>query len=321
MGERVIYLNTGAKLPLVGLGTWQSTGADAKRPVSLALEAGYRHIDTAASYRNEAAIGEAIRESTIPREDIFVTDKVWCTWLSRVEEALNRSLEALGIGYLDLWLMHWYDPIYFPDSSLMLSTAFRPVPLNPKGNDAKAPTLPNGSPDYQKDWDFVRAWKSMEAVFRKYPDKVKAIGVSNFSTVNLEILLSQAAVVPAVNQVELHPSLPQDKLVDYCRSKGITMIAYSPLGSPASSLIQDPDLQQIALRNGKNVGQCLIAWGTQKGWAVVPKSASEKRIRENLESFSLSDDDMKLIDLVGRKMPKRYANPAWAAGIWHDDTD
>ncbi|OQV03845.1 hypothetical protein CLAIMM_08833 [Cladophialophora immunda] len=302
-GERVMYLNTGAKLPLIGLGTWQSTGKDAKRGVSLALEAGYRHIDTAASYQNEAAIGEAIRESKIPRGDIFVTDKVWCTWLSRVEEALNRSLEALGIGYLDLWLMHW------------------PVPLNPKGNDAKAPTLPDGSPDYEKDWDFVRTWKSMEAVFRKYPDKVKAIGVSNFSTVNLDTLLSQATIIPAANQVELHPSLPQDRLVDYCRSKNIALIAYSPLGSPSSSLIQDADLQQIASRNGKNVGQCLIAWGTQKGWAVVPKSASEKRIRENLETFSLSDDDIKLIDTIGRKMPRRYADPAWAAGIWHDDND
>ncbi|KIW68097.1 hypothetical protein PV04_04065 [Phialophora macrospora] len=299
--QRVICLNTGAKLPIVGLGTWQSTGTDAKRAVSLALEAGYRHIDTAASYNNEAAIGEAIRNSRIPREDIFVTDKVWCTWLSRAEDAFHRSLEALDVGYIDLWLMHW------------------PVALNPKGNDAKSPTLPDGSSDYEKDWDFVKTWKSMEVIFRKYPDKVKAIGVSNFSTVNLEILLSQATIIPAANQVELHPSLPQEKLASYCRSKNIALIAYSPLGSPSSSLIHDPELQQIALRYGKNVGQCLIAWGAQKGWAAVPKSASETRIRENLEDLTLSDDDMKLIDTIGGKMPKRYADPIWAVGIWHDD--
>ncbi|KAK6368217.1 hypothetical protein LTS17_009958 [Exophiala oligosperma] len=250
--NRVITLNTGAKLPVIGLGTWQSTDA----------------VATEGRKSNEAPIGKAIRGSGIPRSDIFVTDKVWPTWLSRAEESLDNSLRALGLDYIDLWLMHW------------------PVALNPNGNDKKFPRRPDGSPDYEEGWGFLDAWRSMEAIFQRHPDKVKAIGVSNCSTTNLEKILRIATIVPAANQVELHPSLPQDKLVSYCKSKQIALIAYSPLGSPSSQLIKETSLEKIAAKHGRNVAQCLISWGIQSGWAVVPKSVSLDTWRDPTEEYS-----------------------------------
>lgn len=161
----------------------------------------------------------------------------------------------------------------------------------------------------------------MEAIITTYPSKVKAIGVSNFSTYNLSKLLEVAMLVPAVNQVELHPSLPQDKLAKYCKEKGIQLVAHPPLGGPDSELLADETLMKIAKKHEKTVAQCLISWGVERGWAVLPKSASLTRIMSNFETFGLDGKWMEAIDAIGKAQPKRYVSPAWAFDIWHDDED
>ncbi|KAH8657937.1 glycerol dehydrogenase [Xylariales sp. PMI_506] len=303
MASRSFTLNTGAALPAIGLGTWQSTEEVGIQAVKTAIAAGYRHLDLAWRYGNEKAMGEGIRQSGIPREELFLTDKLWQTWHSRAEEALNNSLQALGVEYLDLWLMHW------------------PLSFNPNGNDPGVPKLPDGTRDLEAGWDYIKTWQSMEGILAAHPQKVRAIGVSNFSTKHLQTILDVAKVIPAVNQVELHPSLPQDKLAAFCKEKGIQLVAHSPLGSPTSKLLTEPTLIQIAEKYGKSPATCMISWGIQKGWAVLPKSASSERIKSNIEIIDLAAEDMAVIDKLGQLVPCRYTNPVWANDIWLDDEE
>ena len=197
---------------------------------------------------------EGIRASQVPRESLFITDKLWQTWHSCAAQALDESLESLGVEYLDLWLMHW------------------PLSFNPSGNDPGVPKLQDGSRDLEADWDFLKTWRLMVSIYIHHPDKVRAIGVSNCSTKHLEQIVAIGKVVPAVNQVELHPSLPQRKLAEFCREKGIQLVAHSPLGSPDSKLMTEKTLMEIAASHGVTPAQCLISWGVWKGWAVLPKS-------------------------------------------------
>ncbi|PFH46598.1 hypothetical protein AMATHDRAFT_199279 [Amanita thiersii Skay4041] len=184
MAVPFIELNNGRTIPAIGFGTFQSKPEEAVDAVCYALkEAGYRHIDCAWVYGNEASVGKGIEASGVPRSEIFITSKVWGTYHSRVEESLNQTLANLGTDYLDLYLMHW------------------PVPLNPKGNHPSFPTLPDGKRDVDHAWDIRDTWKQMEGLVKK--GKVKTIGVSNCSQTKLEHLLETAEIVPAVNQVRL----------------------------------------------------------------------------------------------------------------------
>ncbi|KAG6818969.1 hypothetical protein H0H93_016743, partial [Arthromyces matolae] len=176
----LVELNNGTKMPAIGLGTWQSDPEDVSNAVSCALKSGYRHIDCAWAYGNERYVGQEIYFH-VPRSEIFITSKVWCTYHSRVEEALDQTLSDLGTDYLDLYLVHW------------------PVPLNPEGNHPVFPTLPDGVRDIDHSWKLSDTWKQMEDVLKKV-GKVKAIGVSNFSEAKLAEILPTAEVVPAVNQ-------------------------------------------------------------------------------------------------------------------------
>ncbi|THY90535.1 Aldo/keto reductase [Aureobasidium pullulans] len=218
MSDTVFTLNTGAKIPALGLGTWQSAPGEVKNAVSHALKVGYKHIDAAYVYGNEDEVGEGLAEgfksAGIKREDVFVTTKLWCTYHSRPEENLDLSLKSLGLDYVDLYLMHW------------------PVPMNPKGNDPKFPKHPDGSRDLDTTWSYTQTWKEMEKLLAT--GKTKAIGVANFSVPFLEELMKEAKVTPAANQIENHPYLPQQEIVDYCKEKGILITAYSPLGSTGS---------------------------------------------------------------------------------------
>lgn len=256
-------LNTGSRIPAVGLGTWQSTETEGFNAVKTALQAGYRHIDLAWRYGNRKAVREGIQASGVPRETLFITDKVWQTWHSRAAQALDESLQSLGVEYLDLWLMHW------------------PLSFNPNGNDPGVPKLQDGSRDLESDWDFIKTWQLMESIYLHHPDKIRAIGVSNCSTKHLEQILAIAKIVPAVDQIELHPSLPQHKLAEFCRVKGIQLVAHSPLGSPDSKLLTEKTLVEIGARHGVTAAQCLISWGIQKGWAVLPKSVGPFQICRN----------------------------------------
>jgi glycerol 2-dehydrogenase (NADP+) len=210
------------------IGTWQSAPGEVREAVKVALQSGYRHIDTALAYGNEKEVGQGIKDSGVPREQIWITTKLDNPWHKRVEEGINSSLESLGVDYVDLYLMHW--------------------PCSTDPDDLKK---------HLPDWNFVKTWAELQ----KLPasGRVKNIGVSNFAIKNLDILLKDPSfkTMPAVNQVELHPNCPSPKLLDYCKENGIHCTAYSCLGSTDSPLYRNQDLIKLAEKKGKTVQQVL----------------------------------------------------------------
>jgi glycerol 2-dehydrogenase (NADP+) len=257
------------------LGTWQSEKQQVAHAVETALKAGYRHLDCAWIYGNEEEVGEGIKASGVPREDIFITTKLWGTYHRRVEENLDISLKKLQLDYIDLYLVHW------------------PVAFEIHG-DEKIPLRKDGSRALDLDRTLNETWADMEKV--QSSGKAKAIGVSNVSQSFMEELLKTAKVTPAANQVELHPYLPQHDLVNYCHEKGILCQAYSPLGSTKSPLLKDDVLTKIAEAKGIDVGQLIISWQAQRGVAVLPKSITPSRIISNGKLVELTDEEKKTID-------------------------
>ncbi|GAB7355710.1 hypothetical protein MBLNU459_g6409t1 [Dothideomycetes sp. NU459] len=303
MAETKFTLNTGAKIPALGLGTWQSAPGEVKKAVAHALSVGYRHIDAAYVYGNEDEVGEGLAEgfeSGIKREEVFVTTKLWCTYHSRVEENLDLSLKSLGLDYVDLYLMHW------------------PVPMNPKGNDPKFPKHADGSRDLDTSWSHTQTWKEMEKVLKT--GKVKAIGVANYSKKFLEELLPHASVVPAANQIENHPYLPQQEIVDFCKEKGIHITAYSPLGSTGSPLFQEQEIQDLAKKHDVNPGTILLSYHIARGSSAIPKSVTPSRIEENLKLIKLDHSDIKALDHIAQtKPPSRLVYPAFGVNLGFPD--
>ncbi|EHL01242.1 NAD(P)-linked oxidoreductase [Glarea lozoyensis ATCC 20868] len=279
--SKTYTLNTGAKIPALGLGTWQSGPNEVEKAVEIALRKGYRHIDTALAYGNEAEVGRGIKNSGVPREEIWLTTKLDNPWHKRVSEGIDSSLKSLGVDYVDLYLMHW------PSS-----------------------TDPDDLKKHYPDWNFVKTWEEMQ----KIPSsKARNIGVSNFGIKNLEILLNDPTckAIPAVNQIELHPNNPSPKLVAYNSSKGIHSTGYSCLGSTGSPLYKDPTLLSMAEAKGKTPQQVLLAWGLQKGWSVIPKSVNKERIEKNfeLDGWDLTDEEVKKLD--GLKDRFKVCGDAW----------
>jgi alcohol dehydrogenase (NADP+) len=277
------------KMPMLGLGTWKSGPGEVYQAVLWALEAGYRHIDCAAIYQNEKEVGDALKEAfdngIVKREEVWVTSKLWnnAHEVDKVEEGLQKTLADLQLTYLDLYLIHW--PI-----SLKSGVTF------PKdGNDFL---------DY-KTVPLTDTWKGMEALKEK--GLTKHIGVSNFNKAKLSEIIGACQVVPEMNQIEMHPYLPQEGLVSFCKEKGINLTAYSPLGSAdrpkARQKEDDPILMEhkvfkdIAKKHEASVAQVLIAWSLHRGIAVIPKSANKDRIKANLASkdIELDKDDLKAI--------------------------
>ncbi|KRN93556.1 aldo/keto reductase [Pediococcus stilesii] len=257
-------LNNGVKIPIVGFGTWQSKdGAEAYEAVKAALKAGYRHIDTAAAYGNEESVGKAIKDSGIDRKELFVTSKLWNDdhGYDSAKKALDLSLEKLGLDYLDLYLIHWPNPIKF-----------------------------------RNEWQEKNAdsWRAMEEGLDN--GKVRAIGVSNFRPHHLDELLKTAKVTPAVNQIFLNPSDTEDETVAYNNEHNILSEAYSPLGT--GKIFTIPELKDIAAKYDKSVAQIVIRWSLQHGFLPLPKSVHADRIQQNTDifDFELSDEDVKVID-------------------------
>jgi len=269
-------LNTGALIPAVGLGTWQAKPGEVRAAVAHALKAGYRHIDGALIYQNEKEVGQGIIDSGVKREDIFLTSKLWNTYHNRAAESLEQTLKDLGTDYLDLYLIHW------------------PVRLVPNESSALLPVNPDGTRAIDWDWDQRETWRQMEELLAT--GKVKAIGVSNFGIPWLEYILKTAKVVPAVNQVELHPYNPSHELKKYCDEKGILLEAYCPLGSTNSPLLGDPEIKAIADKHGVSPATVLISYPVLKGIIVLPKSVTPSRITSNLQLVKLDDEDLAILD-------------------------
>lgn len=304
---KVHQLNTGAYIPSIGLGTWQISDGDQAgyNAVKTAIKSGYRHIDTASGYANEREVGRGIRdglkEAGLKREDIFVTTKLAPISARpvNVKPAFERSLELLDIGYVDLYLLHW------------------PVALSPVSGEL-IPLRPDGTRDIDEELNgrFELTWAAMEELMET--GKVKSIGVSNFSIHNLERLLASAKIVPAVNQIEGHPYLPQFKLLDYCASKNIHITQYSPLGSSNSELLQDPILIQIAKKHQVSVAQVIISWGALRG-STIPKSSTPSRIQSNIQTIDLTDEDVNTINDISKVYTKRYIRPNWGVPVFDED--
>ncbi|PPQ88565.1 hypothetical protein CVT25_009945, partial [Psilocybe cyanescens] len=233
---------------------------------------GFRHIDTAWGYRTEKAVGQAIKESGIPREEIFVTTKLPWHHQTRVRESFEESLADLGTGYIDLYLVHWPQPIAYYE-----------------GNDM--PKNPDGSYKTESNVSFNDTWAEVEKLLDT--GKVRAIGVSNFSVKTLEQLFTTAKIVPAVNQVELHPYLAQNDLRDYCTRKGIVLTAYTPSGY--SVVRGDPLIVSLAEKYKVTPTQVILAWHVSRKTVLVPTSKDSTRQKENLTIPNISEVDLAKI--------------------------
>lgn len=256
----ILTLNNGVKIPQLGLGVWQASDDEAEFAVGAALKAGYRLIDTAAIYRNETGVGRAIAASGIPREELFVTTKLWNDeqGYDSTLNAFDESLKKLGLDYVDLYLIHW------------------PTPSRGLYNDT---------------------WRAFEKLYAD--GRIKAIGVSNFPVEQLEDLISKNTIVPTVNQVELHPDFQQRELREYCDQHDIKIESWSPIGGrTVDSLLKNETIVAVAKKHGKTAAQVAIRWHIESDLIVIPKSVHEERIIENFDviDFELDDDDMAQIE-------------------------
>jgi len=254
----MVKLNNNVEIPELGLGVYKIEDADVERVVHTAIDAGYRAIDTAWFYKNEKALGAALKTLNINREDLFITTKLWNDFqgYDATIKAFNDSLESLQLTYIDMYLIHW------------------PCP---------------------EDGLFIETYKALETLYKE--GKIKAIGVCNFKEHHLDKLLAETEIVPAVNQVEFHPLFNQKVLQACCESKGIKLMAWSPL-MRGGEWLKNADLQSIADQYNKTVAQVIIKWHLQQGRLVIPKSQNDNRIRENFDvfDFELSDEDLDKID-------------------------
>ena len=263
MSIPTIALNTGAGIPQLGLGTWPLNDAQVADAVAAAAEIGYRHIDTATRYGNEAGVGEGVRRSGIPRGEFFVTTKLDGQFQGddKAIGGLEAALDRMGFDYVDLLLMHW--------------------PLPARGQ-------------------FVDTWRTFEKLHAD--GRARAIGVSNFRTEHLDTLLAETDIVPAVNQIQLNPHVTRPAQRAYGEEHGIVTESWSPLGGQGASILAEPVVAEVAERSGRTPAQVVLRWHVQQGLVVIPKSASPERMRDNLAifDFELTEADMVALGTLSR---------------------
>ncbi|KAI1831544.1 hypothetical protein DTO006G1_1841 [Penicillium roqueforti] len=297
-------LANGVKMPAVGFGTFANEGSKGETyaAVMTALKVGYRQLDCAWFYLNEGEVGDAIHDflkanPSVKREDIFVCTKVW-NHLHRYDDvlwSLNNSLERLKLDYVDLFLVHW--PIACEKDG-------QGKPLI--GPDGKHVILKDLTENNEETW---------RAVEKLYADgKTRAIGVSNWTIPQLEAMAKYAKVQPMLNQIEIHPFLPNDALVEYCFAHNILPQAYSPLGSQnqvpttGERVSENKTLNEVAKKGGHTLAQVLIAWGLRRGYSVVPKSSNPARIESNFQTIELTDEDFEAVNAVAKGRHTRFVN-------------
>ncbi|KAJ7270729.1 NADP-dependent oxidoreductase domain-containing protein [Mycena haematopus] len=279
-GQRVVKMSSGTSCPIIGIGGWapdfgEERTTKAKNWMLSALKNGYRLIDTAYSYGTEKAVGEAIAESGIPREDVFVISKLPPNHHGRVLESLQESLDNLGFKWLDMYLVHWpFAAVYEGEE---------PEPLHPDG----APKMVNVP-------TIGETWSAMEEALGR--SMCKAIGVSNFSIKTLEELLKNTRVKPAMNQVEMHPYLQQNDLLEFCNKNDIAVAAYTPSGT--NIVRKDPVIVELAAKYNVTPTQIILAWHVSRNVIIIPKSTNEERQKENHNLPTLEEEDLKRINAL-----------------------
>lgn len=255
-------MNNGYEIPRVGFGVWKVLDEEAPTTVKQAIETGYRLIDTAKIYGNEAGVGKAIQDCNIPREDLFITTKLWNSdqGYESTLQAIDESLEKLQLDYVDLYLIHWPTPMYD---------------------------------------NYVESYQALEEIYKS--GRAKAIGVCNFDIEHLQRIIDECDIIPAVNQVECHPYLQQKELRAFCKKHGIEVQAYSPLMN-GKMVLNDSAIQEIAEQYGKTPAQVILRWHLQNDILIIPKTVTPSRMTENLDlfSFELSESDLEKINALDR---------------------
>jgi diketogulonate reductase-like aldo/keto reductase len=257
-----ITLNNGIEIPKLGFGVWKVPDEEAESAVGQAINAGYRLIDTAKIYRNEIGVGKALATTKVPREDLFITTKLWNAdqGYESTLKAFDESLEKLGLDYVDRYLIHWPTPEYH---------------------------------------QYVETYKALETIYKE--GRAKAIGVCNFDIEHLQRILDECEVVPSVNQVECHPYLQQQELKEFCKEHGIVLEAYSPLMN-GTKVLHDPVIREIASEHDKTPAQVILRWHLQSDVIAIPKTVTPSRMDENIDvfDFELSTADLDKIAALDR---------------------
>nr|XP_009804626.1 PREDICTED: NADP-dependent D-sorbitol-6-phosphate dehydrogenase-like [Nicotiana sylvestris]XP_016442556.1 PREDICTED: NADP-dependent D-sorbitol-6-phosphate dehydrogenase-like [Nicotiana tabacum] len=306
-----ITLNSGFKMPIVGLGVWRMEGKDIKDLIINAIKIGYRHFDCAADYQNEAEVGEALAEAfqtgLVKREDLFITTKLWNSDHGHVLEACKDSLKKLCLDYLDLYLVHF------------------PVATRHTGVGTTASALgEDGVLDIDTTISLETTWHAMENLVSL--GLVRSIGISNYDIFLTRDCLAYSKVKPAVNQIETHPYFQRESLVKFCQKHGICVTAHTPLGGAAAntewfgsvSCLEDPALKGLAEKYKKTVAQVVLRWGIQRNTVVIPKSSKLERLQENFNvlDFELTKEDMDLLKSLDRKYRTNQPAKFWGIDLY-----